>query len=153
MILNNGAEFDKEFLVKLTSQVNRAFAAARKNRLLSYSPYSKFKVGAAVIASGGKITSGCNIENASYGGTICAERVAILKSVSEGGQGILDVVVVTDATPPATPCALCLQTMAEFCEPDARIWIANTKKIVAMHLFSELLTHPFGPKQLKQAKR
>ncbi|MEK6580085.1 MAG: cytidine deaminase, partial [Bdellovibrionota bacterium] len=87
--------------------------AVRKN---AYSPYSKVKVGAALRTRDGKIFSGCNVENSSYGATVCAERVAIQKAVSElGGKiEIQELVVVTDATPPWTPCGICRQVIAEF---------------------------------------
>src|SRR5690242_4222770 len=89
--------------------VQATFRAAKATRLKSYSPYSRFKVGAALMSDDGRIFSGCNVENASYGGTVCAERVAIWKAVSEGAVKFTDVVVVTDAKAPAFPCALCLQ--------------------------------------------
>ena len=99
------------------------------------------------------MTSGCNIENASYGGTVCAERVAILKSVSEGETKFTDIVVVTDAKAPATPCALCLQVMAEFFDPETRIWIADTERVHKCYLFTELLPKPFGPRELSGASK
>lgn len=120
---------------------------ATQARRSAYAPYSKFRVGAA-LRGGRSIYAGCNVENASYGGTVCAERVAILKAVSEGVTRFSDIVVVTDAKVPAAPCALCLQTMAEFFEPDTRIWIATPSKIVSVHRFADLLPIPFGPKQL-----
>lgn len=136
----------------IPKSVQRAHEFAIESRNSSYSPYSKFKVGAALITEKGKLIGGCNIENASYGGTVCAERVAILKAVSEGESKFQDVVVVTDTKAPAFPCALCLQVMAEFLKPESRIWIANLKEIHSVHKFSELLPHPFGPTQLKNAK-
>lgn len=133
--------------------VVRAHKEAVAARLNAHAPYSKFQVGAAVITAKGKIVSGCNVENASYGATVCAERVAIWKAVSQGEGGISDVVVVTDSDKPAFPCALCLQVMAEFCSLEARVWIANTKEILSSHRFQELLPHPFGPSQLDEASR
>jgi cytidine deaminase len=137
--------------LKMTAKVRRAHEVAKGVRQKAYAPYSKFKVGAALVSTTGKIFGGCNVENASYGGAVCAERTAILKAVSEGVTKFSDVVVVTDAEKPAVPCALCLQTMAEFLEPDARVWIANTRKILVGYRFIELLPKPFGPKQLKDA--
>jgi cytidine deaminase len=104
------------------------------------------------VTSAGEIFGGCNVENASYGGTVCAERAAILKAVSEGERKFSDIIVVTDADKPAVPCALCLQTMAEFLKPEARVWIANTRRIVSEHRFSELLPKPFGPRELSDAR-
>jgi cytidine deaminase len=137
---------------EISSGVKRLHAAAVRARTHAYSPYSKFKVGAALRMSGGTVFTGCNVENASYGGTVCAERTAILKAVSEGQSKIKDLMVVTDSKNPAVPCALCLQTMAEFCQADTRVWIGNLKGIQEVARFSELLTRPFGPKQLKAAR-
>lgn len=138
--------------MKVPEKVRQAHKAAKASRRNSYSPYSKFKVGAALITKKGRIVGGCNVENASYGGTICAERVAILKAVSEGDAKFSDIVVVTDTENPAYPCALCLQTMAEFFDPDTRVWVANLKRIHSEHRFQDLLPHPFGPRQLAGAR-
>ncbi|KAI4520992.1 cytidine deaminase-like protein [Schizophyllum commune] len=81
----------------------------------SYSPYSKFPVGAALLTPDGRIVKGANIENASYGGTICAERTAIVKAASEGIRSFIGVAVVTDLTTPASPCGICRQVLREFC--------------------------------------
>jgi cytidine deaminase len=101
-----------------------ACAAARK----SYSPYSKFPVGAAVLAEGGKVFTGCNVENASYGLTICAERVAIMKAVSEGCRKFKALAVVGGQDKPAAPCGACLQVLAEFCAPDFPIFLTPLNK-------------------------
>ncbi len=139
--------------MKTPPEVREAFGLAKKVRQKAHAPYSKFKVGAALIGKSGKIYQGCNIENASYGGGVCAERVAILKAVSEGETEFTDIVVVTDAKDPAFPCALCLQVMAEFFESDTTIWVADTKKICSENTFLALLPKPFGPKQLNEAKK
>ncbi|MBQ4100308.1 MAG: cytidine deaminase [Oscillospiraceae bacterium] len=94
--------------------------AAVKARVRSYSPYSKFKVGAAVLVDSGKIYSGCNIENVSFGCSICAERVAIAKAVSEGYKNILAIAISGGETP-IHPCGICRQTMVEFGAPDMPI--------------------------------
>jgi cytidine deaminase len=137
--------------LKIPNSVRVAFGEAKKVRKLAYAPYSNFKVGSALLSETGAIDTGCNVENASYGATLCAERVAIFKAVSRRERKFVDIVVVTDAAKPAFPCAFCLQVMAEFFSPDTRIWVANTKSIQSMHLFSELLPKPFGPRQLKEA--
>ena len=134
----------------MSKDVRAAYAAAKKIRMRAYAPYSKFKVGAALVTKRGKVYVGCNIENASFGGTVCAERVAILKAVSEGERDFADVVVVTEDAHPAFPCALCLQTMAEFFPADVRIWTGGPKEIHEVRAFSELLPEPFGPKQLAE---
>jgi cytidine deaminase len=133
--------------------VLKAVTLSTNMRKKAHAPYSRFRVGAGLIGKNGKLFGGCNVENASYGGTICAERVAILKAVSEGVTEFTDIVVTTDAAEPAFPCAFCLQVMAEFFEPETRIWVANLKGIRSMYEFCELLPKPFGPRQLKKARK
>lgn len=132
--------------------VRAAWVSAREARSRAYAPYSKFQVGAAVVDSTGLVHSGANVENASYGGTVCAERVAILKAVSEGRRGFTDVVVVTDAERPAPPCAICLQTMAEFLAPESRVWVADLSRIHFSKSLAELLPVRFGPSELANAR-
>lgn len=118
-------------------------------RQTAYAPYSKFKVGAAIVTEDGSVFTGSNVENASFGGTVCAERNAMFKAVNEGHRNIREILVVTDAKKAAAPCALCLQIMAEFCEPNAMIMVADTEKILFKKTFKQLLPIPFGPKELK----
>ena len=122
-------------------QLVTAAAAARNN---AHTPYSRFKVGAALLLADGSIRDGCNIENASYGATVCAERVAILKARSEDPEmQIQAIAVVTQSETPSPPCALCLQVMAEFCSPETPIILANTSGKRLHYHFDELLPHPF----------
>jgi cytidine deaminase len=123
--------------------IKRAHRIATDTRKQSHSPYSKFRVGAAVITNKGKIFGGCNVENASYGGTICAERAAILKAISEGHKSFTDIVVVADTKEATPPCGMCLQVLAEFCKPDTRVWLANTKKVLEIYYFANLLPISF----------
>ncbi len=88
--------------------------AAKKARKNSYSPYSKFKVGAAVLTKSGKIYGGCNVENASYGLTNCAERTAIFKAVSEGEREFAALAIIADTKRPIPPCGACRQVIEEF---------------------------------------
>lgn len=120
-------------------------AAALKVRANAYAPYSKFQVGAALIDTNGKIFTGCNFENASYGGTICAERNAIGALVSAGSRKFTDIVVVTDVEKGCPPCGFCRQVLAEFVvDPEkTMVHVANTKGIVSSYKFSELLPHAF----------
>jgi cytidine deaminase len=125
--------------------VRKAHKLAASFQGRAHAPYSKYNVGAAIITDNKKIVGGCNIENVSYGGTVCAERVAIWKAVSEGQKKFTDVIVVTKGARPAPPCAFCLQVMAEFCAPSTRIWVGSAKALTGLFTFGELLTHPFTP--------
>ncbi|OBZ14426.1 cytidine deaminase [Bacillus sp. FJAT-27264] len=94
-------------------------------RNAAYVPYSKFAVGAAILTGGKKIYKGCNIENASYGLTNCAERTAIFKAVSEGEHVIEAIAVVADTEGPVSPCGACRQVLAEFCDENTKIYLTN----------------------------
>jgi cytidine deaminase len=112
----------------------------------SYSPYSKYKVGAALMTKDGKVFTGCNVENAVYGEAICAERTAVVKAVSEGYQ---DVEVMAVVTPNGGfPCGACRQVMNEFNSNMTVIVLDENKKIQEFNL-SELLPHNFGSQHLK----
>ena len=138
--------------LKVPPSILGAFAEAKATRMNAHAPYSKFQVGAALMTTSGEIVTGCNVENASYGGTVCAERIAIFKAVSEKQTDFTDIVIVTDAADPAPPCAFCLQVMAEFFEPQTKIWLGDLSGVKSQHTFKSLLPVPFGPKQLKDAK-
>ena len=123
----------------------KVFKEALEARTRSYSPYSKFKVGAALFdKNANEIYSGCNVENASYGAGTCAERAALYaaRSTNENLNPSLWVVV-TDQENPAVPCGICLQAMAEFCGDDTQVCIANLKGVQARYQFSELLPKAF----------
>ena len=111
----------------------------------SYSPYSSFPVGAAVLTDSGNIYKGTNIENASYGATVCAERVAIFKAVSEGDAHITAIAIYTNEANLAFPCGMCLQVMSEFCDDIPVILASDT--LVRVYQLSELLPHRFGDSQ------
>lgn len=112
----------------------------------SYSPYSKAKVGSAVETEDGHVYQGCNIENASFGGTVCAERVAIWKAVSEGHKKIKRIYVYTvDGWP---PCGMCLQVMTEFADGNLEIVIGDNKGKETTKKLKELLTHAFTPEHM-----
>jgi cytidine deaminase len=97
---------------------------AEAARTLAYAPYSKFYVGAALLSTSGRIYTGCNVENATYGATICAERSAICSMIAGGDRSFSAIAVFSDANPPATPCGICRQVLAEFAE-DATVIVAT----------------------------
>ena len=115
--------------------------AALAARERAYAPYSKFLVGAAVRAESGKIYTGCNIENASYGLTVCAERNALFNAVGEGERNFTALCVVGDTEEPISPCGACRQVMAEFNVPC--IILANIKGDVKEYTLEELLPYGF----------
>lgn len=117
--------------------------AARDVRDHAYAPYSGFRVGAAVLMESGDIHAGCNIENRSFGGTVCAERVALGTAVANGSQKIEAVVVISDTEPPAAPCGLCLQVLTEFGEPDLPVLLMNPQGDAQEFRLGDLHPHPF----------
>ncbi len=121
-------------------------AVAKKYREFSYSPYSKFKVGAAVLTKQGNVYGGCNIENSSYPVTNCAERTAIFKAVSEGEKEIEAIALIADTEGPCSPCGACRQVMGEFKIP--RIIMANLKGDKKVVTLEELLPFAFSEKDL-----
>jgi len=121
-------------------------AAAMQAREHAYAPYSRFAVGAAVLTEAGHIVTGCNVENASLGLTVCAERVAIWKAVSEGETDFRALAVVTDVG--ATPCGACRQVMTEF-GTDLPVLVANLTGDVWVLSQEELLSHGFPHESLR----
>jgi cytidine deaminase len=130
------------------------FQTAKAAREKSYSPYSGFKVGAAIELEDGRIYDGCNVENSSYGATVCAERVAIQKAVSENGTiRLKKVMVVTDASPPWPPCGMCRQVIGEFGSGNGQtveIFGSNLKGESTHHKLTELFPNAFTPDHLKK---
>ena len=114
----------------------------------AYVPYSGFHVGAALLADNGKIYTGCNIENASYGATICAERTAITKAVSEGAGRILALAVSSDSDKPTMPCGICRQFINEFCTPDMPLYLSDYQGQYKAYTFDEILPHSFKQSDL-----
>ena len=99
---------------QIFKQNEKLFAAAAGARAQSYSPYSKFAVGAALVGGNGEVFTGCNVENISFGLTICAERAAIATAVAQGVRKFERIVIVSDSADPVVPCGACRQVMAEF---------------------------------------
>lgn len=140
---------DKQQLIRL------AFEAREQ----SYSPYSGFKVGAALLTENGQVYQGCNVENASYGAAICAERCAALKAVYDGQQVFTAIAIVgyhKDASAEeasyAYPCGICRQFLREFAAPGMKIYVARTPDEVMESTLEDLLPHSFGPEDLLGSK-
>jgi cytidine deaminase len=122
-------------------------SAAKQARENAHAPYSNFRVGAALRATSGRIFGGCNVENATYGLTVCAERIAIFKAISEGERGFDAIAVVTDTGKLTPPCGACRQLIWEFCG-DVPVILANLKgktEVIPMH---ELFPKPFDSSNL-----
>lgn len=131
-----------------SDDIKNLYKMALLAREKSYSPYSGHKVGAAVRTSDGKIYTGCNIENSSYGATVCAERTAIQKAVSENGLiAISEIMIVTKADPPWPPCGLCRQVIAEFGK-DVTLYTSNVEGRLETFKLEALFPESFTPSHL-----
>ena len=126
-------------------QLNELLSAACQARDLAHAPYSNYRVGASVLTSDGRIFQGVNVENASYGLSMCAERSAIFSAVSAGASNIMAVVVCTENG--VAPCGACRQVLAEFCG-NIPIWLADTEGNVRQTSLYTLLPESFGPGDL-----
>lgn len=116
----------------------------------AYSPYSKVKVGSALETTTGEIFSGCNVENSSYGATVCAERNAIFQMVAKGNLTIKTIYIYTEQGWP--PCGICRQVMREFASSDLKIILGDKNKIEKVYTLEELLPASFSSKQLLMDK-
>lgn len=117
---------------------------ARKN---AYAPYSHFNVGAALLAKSGEIYTGCNIENSSYSASVCAERVALFKAVSEGEREFIALALVTDTKEPVMPCGICRQVLAEFA-PKLKIYSATISGAIKEVTLDKIFPYAFTRKNL-----
>ena len=109
----------------------------------AYAPHSGYKIGAAVVAEDDRVFFGCNVENASYGLSLCAERSAISAAIAGGAKRIRAVVIVTRSDPPATPCGACRQWMSELGNDDMEVIVANARGAVRRFTLAQLLPEPF----------
>jgi cytidine deaminase len=125
----------------------RLIAAARRARRHAHAEYSNFKVGAALETGDGSLVTGCNVENATYGLTVCAERVAMFKALSEGHRTFRRIAIVADTKAPAPPCGACRQILWEF-GGDLEVIVANLRRECARHKLSDLLPLPFDVRML-----
>ena len=122
-------------------------SSAREARQRAVADYSGFKVGAALETAAGEIITGCNIENATYGLTLCAERVAMFKALSEGHRDFRRLVVIADTADPTPPCGACRQILWEFAG-DIEVLLANLEGVAARHQMRDLLPGPFDKRFL-----
>ncbi|NLU53709.1 MAG: cytidine deaminase [Clostridiaceae bacterium] len=125
--------YEPEELVKL----------ALKAKESAYVPYSGFHVGAALVGDDDNIYTGCNIENSSYGATICAERTAVVKAVSNGARKIKAIAVASDHEISTIPCGICLQVLSEFCQRDTLVYLSNHKGEYKACTFEEVFPYSF----------
>lgn len=129
--------------------ISLAFDAMQK----AYAPYSGYKVGAALLTEDGRVYTGCNIENAAFGPTVCAERTAFFKAISEGEHKFRRIAVVGGKDGTVTdyfyPCGVCRQVMAEFCKSDFEIITAISEQDYIMKTLAEMLPYGFSPDNLK----
>ncbi|WP_090866845.1 cytidine deaminase [Oceanobacillus limi] len=128
---------------------NTLIDEAKKIRDKAYVPYSKFPVGAALLTKSGKVYTGCNIENAAYPVTCCAERVAIFKAIADGEKEFVEMAVIADTERPVPPCGSCRQVMSEFFRSDMIIHLTNLTKDVKSIKMEELLPFSFQPTDLQ----
>lgn len=123
-------------------------ARALEMRQFSYAPYSRFRVGAALECGDGSVYGGCNVENAAYGSSICAERTALVKAVSEGKRKFVRLAVAGDSMDYCWPCGACRQMLGEF-GVELQILVANREGAYERHTLEELLPHSFGADTLE----
>jgi cytidine deaminase len=127
---------------KVSQDEQRLIDAAKTARENAHAPYSGFKVGAALLTRDGNIYSACNVENASYGGSVCAERNAVASAVAAGEKTFVQLAIVTQSDPPAAPCGLCRQVLVEFCD-DLSILLCNPKGGLVRTTLKDLQPLPF----------
>lgn len=137
---------------KSSAEDRKLVLEAKKARKNSYAPYSNFKVGAALLAGSGKVYTGANLENSSFGQTVCAERVALYKAVSAGGKDFKKIAIVAPGAEPVTPCGICRQALFEF-SPELEVVCANLRGQVKKYTLKQLLPHPFKYEKRKTKKR
>ena len=127
---------------------NKLIEEAKIVREKAYVPYSHFPVGAALLTKEGEIYTGCNVENAAYPSSCCAERITIFNAISDGHINFMEMAVVADTVRPVSPCGSCRQVMVEFFSPDMKLHLANLKEESFTLTMESLLPHAFQSKDL-----
>ena len=133
--------------INLTPLIEAATAAREQ----AWAPYSQFRVGAALLTAGGKVFTGANVENSSYGLTVCAERIAVFKAVTAGERELEAMVILTDTKEPTPPCGACLQVMYEFA-PQMQVYMINLSGRQECQQLDELMPFGFSNSYLKGGK-
>ncbi len=123
---------------------------AKEARNMAYTPYSKFNVGAALLTKDGKVYKGCNIENASYSMTNCAERTAMFKAISEGDKDFVAIAVIADTKRPVSPCGACRQVISELCPKDMKVILTNLQGDIQELNVEDLLPGAFSAEDLDE---
>ena len=131
-------------------EIKQLIDEAKKARELAYVPYSKFKVGAALLTKDGNVYRGCNIENAAYSMCNCAERTALFKAYSEGATEFAALAVIADTPRPVSPCGACRQVIAELCPGDMKVSLANLNGDVKIVTVDELLPEAFAAEDMHE---
>ncbi|AKM19723.1 cytidine deaminase [Geobacillus stearothermophilus] len=131
-------------------EIEQLIAEAKKAREFAYVPYSKFKVGAALLTKDGSVYRGCNIENAAYSVCNCAERTALFKAYSEGETEFAALAVIADTPRPVPPCGACRQVIAELCPSDMKVILANINGDVKIVTVQELLPDAFSAEDMHE---
>ena len=135
---------------RITVEKEKLIEEAKAAMEKAYVPYSNFKVGAALLTNDGKIYQGCNIENAAYSVTNCAERTALFKAFSEGERNFSVLAVVADTERPVPPCGACRQVISELCPKDMKVVLTNLQGIVREYNVEELLPGAFSAEDLNE---
>jgi cytidine deaminase len=133
----------------MASSVDDLLAAARAARLHAHAPFSGFQVGAALETADGRVVTGCNVENVTYGLTICAERVAVFKAISDGHRQFTRIAIVADSESPTPPCGACRQILWEF-GGDLEIILGNLQDEIGRYRLRDLLPLPFDQRHLSE---
>nr|WP_083935125.1 cytidine deaminase [Bacillus sp. 1NLA3E] len=133
---------------RIVVDIKQLIEEAKVAREKAYVPYSKFKVGAALLTVDGKVYHGCNIENAAYSMTNCAERTALFKAVSDGDTEFAMLAVIADTEGPVSPCGACRQVISEFCSKDMLVVLSNLKGDIRETSVGDLLPGAFSPEDL-----
>ena len=123
---------------------DRLISAARAALKRAYAPYSRYRVGAAVLTDDGRVFAGANVENASYGVTLCAERAAVVGAVAAGARRLRAAAIAAERAPAPTPCGACRQVLAEFAPPDAPVYVTDAQGRIRRYRLGALLPHGFA---------